>query len=82
MPRKKANPKIHYKTAEDKAPDTQRLAYTVAEFCAAHRISLSMYYKMRAAGTGPREGRAGTKYIISFANAAAWLKKIEDVEVA
>jgi hypothetical protein len=59
------------------APDVPRVAYTVAEFCVAHRVSQSMYYKMREAGKGPRESHAGTKILISLTNAAAWLKQTE-----
>jgi len=28
--------------------------FTIAEFCRAHRISQSMYFKLRALGLGPR----------------------------
>jgi hypothetical protein len=78
MPRKKVDPaKNKYRSAEERAPDVPRTVYSVPEFCAAHRISLSMFYKLREAGKGPRESRAGTKTLISVANAAAWLKAIE-----
>ena len=78
MPRKKVDPtKNKYRSAEERAPDVPRVAYTVPEFCAAHRFSLSMYYKLREAGKGPRESHAGTKTLISVANAAAWLKQAE-----
>lgn len=70
-----------FKTADDRAPDVPRVAYTVPEFCAAHRVSLSMYYKMRAAGKGPREGHAGTKVIITHESAANWREKIESQPV-
>ena len=83
MPKKKIDPaKNRYRSAEQRAPDVPRVAYTIPEFCSAHRFSLSMYYKMRAAGTGPRESHAGTKILITLANAAAWLKKLEEVEAA
>ena len=69
-----------YLNAAEQAPDVPRVAYTIAEFCASHRLSLSMYYKMQKAGTGPRESHAGSKVIITLANAAAWLKQIEEIE--
>ena len=40
-------------------------AYSIPEFCEAHRISESMYYKIRAAGLGPKETRALSKIIIT-----------------
>ena len=33
-------------------PDARRAAYTIAEFCAAHRISRSKLYELWAAGVG------------------------------
>ncbi|HVQ80138.1 MAG TPA: hypothetical protein VMS82_09345, partial [Pseudolabrys sp.] len=39
-------------------------AYSIPEFCEAHRISESMYYKIRSAGLGPKETRALSKIII------------------
>jgi hypothetical protein len=39
-------------------PEVPRMAFTIKEFCAAHRISPAMYFKLRAAGLGPREMRA------------------------
>jgi len=47
-------------------------AYTVAEFCTAHRVSRSMLYKMWRAGTGPRIKHVGTKILITAESAAAW----------
>ena len=37
--------------------------YTVAEFCASHRVSRSALYKLWAAGTGPRFKRIGVKVL-------------------
>lgn len=79
MPKKKIDPaKNKYRSAEQRAPDVPKAAYTIPEFCSAHRFSLSMYYKMRAAKKGPRESVIGNKKIISLANASAWLKQIEE----
>ena len=81
--KQKTEPKIaprKYLSAAKQAPNVPRVAYTIAEFCASHRLSLSMYYKMQKAGTGPRESHAGSKVIITLANAAAWLKQIEEIE--
>ena len=52
-------------------------AYTIPEFCEAHRISESMYYKIRADGLGPREARALSKVIITKEAAADWRRARE-----
>ena len=33
--------------------------FTIAEFCGAHRISQSMYFKLRALGLGPNSVQEG-----------------------
>jgi hypothetical protein len=55
----------------------QRAAYSIREFCEAHRLSESMYYKLREAGLGPREARALKKVIITFEAAADWRRERE-----
>ena len=48
------------------------LAMSIAEFCAAHRISEDMFFKMRRQGWGPVVMRVGTRTLISVEAAAAW----------
>ena len=52
--------------------DGPRAAYTIPEFCVAHRISTTK----SAEGLGPREGRGLTKVIITLESAAEWRKRI------
>ena len=52
-------------------------AFTIAEFCRAHRISQSMYFKMRNLGLGPREMAVGSRRLISQEAAAEWRKARE-----
>jgi hypothetical protein len=52
--------------------EVPRASYTVSEFCVAHRISESFYYKIRLLGLGPRERRTLGKVTISFEAAAEW----------
>jgi hypothetical protein len=61
----------------DEGPPIDRLAvpaaaYSIREFCAAHRLSESMYFKMRAQGLGPREMIVGTRKLISQEAASEW----------
>jgi hypothetical protein len=54
-------------------------AYTVNEFCAAHRISRAKLYQLWAAGLGPRFMHVGTKRIISIEAAADWRRAGEAI---
>jgi hypothetical protein len=59
-------------------PDVPRAAYSIPEFCTAHRICEAFYYKLRAAGLGPREMRAGRKVTISIEAAEDWRRAREN----
>ena len=61
------------------AGQVPREAYTIPEFCKAHRISESMYFKLRNAGLGPREMRALRKVTISIEAAEQWRRARESV---
>jgi hypothetical protein len=50
-------------------------AYTVREFCEAHRISLALYYVLKNRNEGPDEMRARGRVLISMEAAARWRKK-------
>ena len=52
-------------------------AFTVREFCAAHRISTAFFYVMKNEGWGPREMRAGSRVLISHEAAAEWRRARE-----
>jgi hypothetical protein len=54
------------------AREGARYAFTIPEFCEAHRVSKSWLYLEWAAGRGPRVKQIGTKKIITVEDAAAW----------
>ena len=54
-----------------------RAAYTISEFCEAHRISRSKLYQLWAAGSGPAWMNVGVKRIISFEAAADFRRELE-----
>jgi hypothetical protein len=56
----------------------RQLAFTIAEFCRAHRVSRSWLYAEWRAGRGPRFKRIGRKKIITDEAAADW--RHEDTE--
>jgi hypothetical protein len=53
-------------------PTGPLVAYTIPEFCAAHRISQAFYYQLKAGGRGPRERRLNSRIIITAESAAEW----------
>jgi hypothetical protein len=56
---------------------TDREAFTVTEFCEAHRISRSKLYQLWAVGAGPRFMQVGTKRIITVDAAADFRRDLE-----
>jgi len=56
----------------DTPPPVSVVAYTISEFCAAHRVSRPWLYQQWKLGRGPKFMRAGTKRIITGEEAAAW----------
>jgi hypothetical protein len=54
-----------------------RLAFTIAEFAQAHRLSVSMYYKLKAQGLGPIEMIVGSRRYVSFEAAERWRRERE-----
>jgi hypothetical protein len=63
-------------------PLLDRAAYTVAEFCAAHRISRSTFYNLRKRGLGPVEARIGARVLISMEAASRWRRARERASAA
>jgi hypothetical protein len=57
-------------------------AFTIAEFCKAHRISTAFYYVMKGEGWGPAEMHAGQRVLISHEAAAEWRRAREAAAVA
>lgn len=55
----------------------QPTAYTIDEFCGAHRISRAHYFNLKKLGLAPREMRAGARVIISAEAAADWRRERE-----
>lgn len=61
----------------DDGPLVEREAYTIPEFCRAHRLSEALYFKMKKQGLGPREMHAFTRVMISVEAAREWRKARE-----
>jgi hypothetical protein len=52
-------------------------AYSIAQFCEAHSISQSFFFKLLAAGRGPAVMRVGARTLVSAEAALAWRKAHE-----
>jgi hypothetical protein len=53
-------------------------AYSVDEFCARHRISPQLFYKLKPQGLMPLTFNVGTRVLISREAAAAWRREREN----
>ena len=53
-------------------------AYSVPEFCEAHRISRSLFYLSLQEGWGPTVMKAGARTLVTVESAAAWRKAREE----
>ena len=63
-------------------PVTDRAAYTIPEFCDAHRISRSHYYVLKKQGRTPREVHVGSRVLITIEAAIRWRKAREKATAA
>ena len=61
----------------DKMTEVQREAYTVAEFCEAHRISRAMFYVLARDADGPQTMKVGRRKLVSREAAANWRRRME-----
>ena len=72
--------KMRKTTPERKKSCSKRLpplAYSIAEFCAAHRISRAHLYTAIKAGQGPAIMKVGGRRLVSVEAAATWRRKME-----
>jgi hypothetical protein len=53
------------------------VVYTVAEFCAAHKLSRSKLYQLWRSGLGPRSIKIGSKNLITAEAARDWRRQLE-----
>jgi hypothetical protein len=54
------------------AADTDLDAYSIAQFCARHGLSIQSFYKFKALGLMPETFRVGTRVLISREAAHRW----------
>jgi hypothetical protein len=61
------------KNRRNRGPPTH--AFTIQEFCDAHRISRAQFYGLQQRGLAPDVTRLLDKIIITFESAARWRKQ-------
>lgn len=59
----------------------EQTAYTVDEFCKAHRIGRATFYTLLKDGQGPRVMKVGTRTLISVEAAADWRVQMEQPDL-
>jgi hypothetical protein len=65
-----ARPEVSGRKTAQHDPSDEVDAFSVAEFCSRHRISVQLFYKNR--GQMPRTFNVGTRVLISKEAAARW----------
>jgi hypothetical protein len=66
----------------DAADDADLDAYSIAQFCARHGLSIQSFYKFKAQGLMPDTFRVGTRVLISREAAKRWRSACEAREKA
>lgn len=57
--------------------DTDRVSFTIAEFCARHGLSRSTYYNLQLRDLGPQTFKIGRLVRITRDAERAWVTKVE-----
>jgi hypothetical protein len=70
-------PRPRHELPMPRGPPPPQAAFTVAEFCRAHRVSQAMYYQMKKEGWGPAEMSVGRRRLISYEAASVWRRERE-----
>lgn len=77
---------VHFSTQdkhmEQKMEHIDQAAYSIDEFCKAHRISRPMFYKLAKSNRGPRLMQVGRRQLITMESAANWRKFMEEASAA
>jgi hypothetical protein len=75
-----ARPEVTGRKSFNKVEDAD--AYSVDEFCARHRISPQLFYKLKPQGLMPVTFNVGTRVLISREAAEAWRRARETASQA
>jgi hypothetical protein len=64
-------------THAGRAAQIPAAAFSVPEFCTAHRISRAFFYLLQKDGSGPRLMRVRGRTLVTAEAAAEWRRKME-----
>jgi len=53
-------------------------AFTIPEFCKAHRLSVAFFYVLKAKGQAPRVTAIGSRRIVTIEDAQAWRQRMAE----
>ena len=67
----------HHRNRAGLAAQVPPAAFTVPEFCSAHRISRALFYIMARDGRGPAIFKCGRRTLISIEAANDWRRRME-----
>jgi hypothetical protein len=76
-PKSTSVPKPAREQLMPRGPPPPRAAFTIPEFCEAHRFSQAKYYEMKREGWGPAEMSVGRRRLISYEAAERWRRARE-----
>jgi hypothetical protein len=62
---------------EGQSAQVPAVAFSVNEFCVAHRISRALFYLLQRDGSGPRLMRVGRRTLVTVDAAADWRRRME-----
>jgi hypothetical protein len=65
------------KSPSERAAQISPAAFSVPEFCSAHRISRALFYIMARDGRAPTIFKCGRRTLISVEAADAWRRRME-----
>ncbi len=68
------------KNSDTKNNASPKAAYSVPEFCEAHRISRSLFYTLKNEGQGPVTMKVRGRTLISTESAADWRRRMESTD--
>ena len=68
-----------YRNSNTKNNAGPKAAYSVPEFCEAHRISRSLFYALKKEGDGPVTMKVRGRTLISVESAVEWRQRMESI---
>ncbi|MDN4982227.1 hypothetical protein QY049_03175 [Bradyrhizobium sp. WYCCWR 13022] len=75
-------PKLTSRKPSHATPTIEADALSIDEFCARHRISRTLFYKLKSEGLTPATFKLGARVLISREAAVSWRRARENANSA